>query len=118
MANNDWRKRLGITYFIIGICVIFITCFSLLRFMYAMDHVSLQSTWRSEETGQELTFTDQDCVQIKGSSSSGIYHILSPDTMEYTIDGKTFKMIYHIEGKKLYWGLDENSLECFRKVWF
>lgn len=86
--------------------------------MYTIQNVSLQSTWRSEETGQVLTFTKDERVEFRGNLPNGIYHILSPKTMEYTVDGKTFQMIYHIEDYKLYWGTDEEHLECFVKVWY
>ena len=35
--------------------------------------------------------------------------------MEYTIEGKTFLMTYQIKDKKLYWGMDENTLESFKR---
>lgn len=83
-----------------------------------MQNTTLQSTWRSEETGQVLTFNENNQVKLEGHLPDGIYHILSPNTMEYTTDGKTFRMVYHIEDNKLYWGIDENHLECFEKVWY
>lgn len=86
--------------------------------MYNIQNVTLQNTWRSEETGQILTFNENEQVEFEGNLGDGIYHILSPNTMEYTIDGKTFKMIYRIEKNKLYWGIDEEHLECFVKIWF
>ena len=86
--------------------------------MYNMQNISLQNTWCSEETGQVLTFTEDERVEFKGNLPSGIYHILSPKNMEYTIDGKTFQMIYYIKDSKLYWGTDENHLECFKRVWY
>ena len=85
--------------------------------MHNIQNLILQNTWRSEETGQVLTFTDDNLVEFDGNLPDGIYHILSPNTMEYTIDNKTFKMIYQIEENKLYWGIDESNMECFVKVW-
>lgn len=86
--------------------------------MHNQQNIVLQSTWRSEETGQVLTFNENNHVEFEGDLPDGIYHILSPNTMEYTIDDKTFKMFYHIEENKLYWGIDETHLESFVKVWF
>lgn len=105
---------------IIGALVILflgiILCFCALGFIYSLQDASLQNTWKSDETGRILTFTDE-YVELKGVSSKGMYHILSPNTMEYTINGKTFKMNYYIEENKLYWGIDQEHMECFSKKW-
>lgn len=100
----------------IGLCIILVVCFILLKIMYINQNVTLQNTWQSKETGQIIRFDDKGYVSIKGKSSSGIYHIISPNTMEYTIDGKTFEMKYHIVDRTLYWGLSDRSLESFQLV--
>ena len=99
------------------LCLVIILGFCALGFIYSLQDASLQNTWRSDETGQVLTFTEDDYVYLQGISSRGIYHILSPNTMEYTIDGKTFKMRYYIEENKLYWGIDQEHMECFSRKW-
>lgn len=110
--NANKKKALVI----IGLCITIIVCFVILKLTYKRQNITLQGTWQSEETGQILTFTSDGNVDIKGNLSNGIYHIISPNTMEYTVDGKTFQMIYHIEDRKLYWGLDEMSLESFQLI--
>jgi len=84
--------------------------------MYKRQNIALQNTWLSKETGQILSFNTDGSVDIKGKSLSGMYHIISPNTMEYTVDGKTFQMIYHIVDTTLYWGLNDLSLECFELI--
>ena len=118
MANSNRKIQKKIILAICGLTAIFILCFLVLKFMYTIQNTTLQSTWRSEETGQVLTFTNDNLVQFEGDLSSGIYHILSPGTMEYTIDGKTFQMLYRIEKNKLYWGIDEAHLESFVRTWY
>lgn len=100
------------------LCLGIILCFCALGFIYSLQDASLQNTWKSDETGKVLTFTEDEYVEFKDiSSKKGIYHILSPNTMEYTIDGKTFKMNYYIEESKLYWGIDQEHMECFSRKW-
>ena len=113
--RNNIQKKLILAIFILLLVVII--CFLVLKFMHDIQNLTLQNTWRSEETGQVLTFTHDNLVEFDGNLPDGIYHILSPNTMEYTIDNKTFKMIYQIEKNKLYWGIDESNMECFVKVW-
>ena len=100
----------------IGLGIILIVCFVVLKIMSMSQNVTLQNTWQSKETGQIVRFDNTGKVTIKGKSSFGIYHIISPNTMEYTIDGKTFEMKYHIVDQTLYWGLSDRSLESFQLV--
>ena len=118
MAHSNGSIQKKIILAVCGLTTIFILCFLVLKFMYTIQNTTLQSTWRSEETGQVLTFTEHNSVEFEGNLPSGIYHILSPSTMEYTIDGKTFQMLYRIEKNKLYWGLDKDHLECFVRTWY
>ena len=76
---------------------------------------TLQGKWYSEETGEQVIFLEDGTVKIGNSKTQGIYHITSPNSMEYTIDNYTFHMNYRIENRKLYWGTDEENMECFRK---
>lgn len=109
-GEDTRRKRLTV---IIVFCLILVISFLLLKIVYDYQNITLESTWQSEETGQVLTFTSTGKVVLQGKLPNGIYHIISPNKMEYTVDGKTFLTIYRIEDKKLYWGIDENKLECF-----
>ncbi len=115
-GTNNLQKKLILA--ISGLLVVVVICFLVLKFMNSMQNVGLQNKWRSEETKQVLIFKENNQVEFAGDLPDGIYHILSPNTMEYTIDNKTFKMIYRIEKNKLYWGMDEEHLECFEMVWF
>lgn len=98
-----------LTVFLVG-------CFCILKLTYLSQNAVLQSKWRSEETGQVLTFTEDNKVKLENSKATGIYYIRTPEKMEYTIEGKSFQMIYRIDGNKLYWGLDSENLECFSKI--
>lgn len=111
--KKPYKKYIGMG---IGLCSILVVCFILLKIMYTNQNITLQNTWQSKETGQIITFDDKGYVTVKGKLSSGIYHILSPNTMEYTIDGKTFEMKYHIVDQTLYWGLNDHLLESFQLV--
>lgn len=113
-TSSRVKKLIGA---LIILSLVIILCFCALGFIYSLQDASLQNTWQSEETGRILTFTEDEYVEFKENSSKGIYHILSPNTMEYTINGKTFKMNYYIEENKLYWGIDQQHMECFSRKW-
>ena len=110
--QNTNKKKL----FLIGLCLILVLSFILLKLMYRHQNVTLQNTWQSKETGQIISFNMDGTVDIKGKSLSGIYHIISPNTMEYTVGGRTFQMIYRIVDASLYWGLNDTSLERFELI--
>jgi len=116
-ANDKGTKIKKITAILSGLGLVMCICFLALKFIYTLQDDSLQNTWKSEETGQVLTFMEDGKVEFESDLSNGIYHILSPNAMEYTIDGKTFKMNYYIEDNKLYWGIDKEHMECFSKKW-
>lgn len=97
-----------------GLCLVIILSFLILKVIYSHQNLSLESTWQSEETGQVLTFLSNGNVELNGNLPIGIYHIISPNKMEYTIEGHTFITIYEIKNKKLYWGIDEASLEAYK----
>ncbi len=98
----------------------------LITFLFGVGFVTLKITtqnqevvlvgnWQSSETGKIVCFTNENSICFDDRSPSGTYRIISPNTIEYTIENMTFKMIYRIEDKKLYWGLNEENLECFNK---
>lgn len=111
-SNQNKKKPL----ILIALCLILAICFSFLKIMYNRQNITLQNTWQSTETGQILSFNVDGSVDIKGKPLNAIYHIISPNRMEYTVDGKTFQMIYRIEDAILYWGLSEMSLERFELI--
>ncbi len=76
---------------------------------------TLIGKWKSLETGQEISFTEDGLVTFKDTTKVGTYTILSSSKMEYTIDNKTFIMYYYLEEKHLSWGIDEKDLELFTK---
>lgn len=99
-----------------AITVFLACCFSMLKISYNAQNAVLQNKWRSEETGQVLTFTNDNQVKFENSDETGTYYIRTATKMEYSVDGKCFQMVYHIQDNKLYWGLDPDTLECFSKI--
>lgn len=84
-----------------------------LAFLKQKEANSIVGTWISEETGIVLTFTKEGKVTFKDGLSEAIYRIISPNTIEYTVDNMSFQMIYTIQDGKLYWGVDEEHMETF-----
>lgn len=113
IRSNQNKKK---TLILIALCLILAICFIFLKIMYNRQNITLQNTWQSTETGQILSFNVDGSVDIKGKSLNSVYHIISPNRMEYTVDGKTFQMTYRIEDTTLYWGLSEMSLERFELI--
>lgn len=112
------KKRKSKIVILISSGLLFIAlAFGALFFMYKNEEPVLTHSWQSDETGVVLTFTEEGTVIFKDNLPSGIYHIVSPNSMEYTVDQKTFLMCYRIENKKLYWGMDESSLESFSRYY-
>ena len=95
---------------IIGLLVISFFC---LAFLKQKEAITLVHTWQSEETGEVLTFTKDGKVTFKNNLPEGVYRIISPNTIEYTVGNMSFQMIYTIEDDKLYWGIDQEHLEIF-----
>ncbi|WP_054742977.1 hypothetical protein [Cellulosilyticum ruminicola] len=110
--NHIWFKAILMLAFIAGVLV---ASFFILNFTAAYEQPTLVGTWVSTETDASVKFTEDEHVKLSTSTLIGTYHIISPNTMEYTIDGLTFIMSYHIEGRYLYWGMDEETLECFKR---
>lgn len=110
-SKRNRRKKILIVI-LLFLSVIF--SFFVLKNISNYQNMTLQSIWQSEETGQVLSFSPDGTVLFSGNLPSGIYHIISPNMMEYTINEQTFQMIYQIKDQKLYWGLNETSLETFR----
>ena len=111
--QNTSKKK---AFVIIGLCLILAICFIVLKIVYNHQNVTLQNTWQSKETGQILSFNPDGTVDIKGTSLDGTYHIISPNTIEYTVDGKTFLMTYYIVDTTLYWGVNNMALEHFQLI--
>ena len=63
--RNNIQKKLILAMFILLLVVII--CFLVLKFMHNIQNLTLQNTWRSEETGQVLTFTDDNLVEFDGN---------------------------------------------------
>ena len=116
-SKYTFRKKKRFHYKKIFICLLFISIlvisFLSLNFFKQKETITLVHTWQSDETGQILTFTKDGSVTFKNNLPTGTYRIISPNTLEYTIDGMSFEMIYTIEENKLYWGIDEAHLETF-----
>lgn len=98
---------------ILLVVVILIISFLSLAFLKQKEAIGLVGTWVSEQTGVVLTFTQEGKVLFKDHQSEAIYRIISPNTIEYTVDNMSFQMIYSIEDDKLHWGVDEQHLETF-----
>lgn len=109
------KRTSNIIILIVSMCLLVAVAFGVLYWVNKNDELTLTHKWKSEETGIVLTFTNEGKVVFNSDLPSGTYHIISPTTMEYTIEGKTFLMTYQIKDKKLYWGMDENTLESFKR---
>jgi len=112
-------KKSNARRFILVFCVVLfmIIAFGILYWTYKNQAPSLTHKWQSDETGVILTFTNEGTVTFENDLPNGSYHIMSPNTMEYTIDNKTFLMFYRIEKDKLYWGVNEDALESFSRYY-
>ena len=95
---------------IIGLLVISFFC---LAFLKQKEAITLVHTWQSKETGEVLTFTKDGKVTFKNNLPEGVYRIISPNTIEYTVGNMSFQMIYTIQDNKLHWGIDQEHLEIF-----
>lgn len=113
ISNKKRKSRCrGIIIILLVIALLSIS-FLCLAVLKQKETTSLVGTWTSEETGVVLTFTKEGKVTFKDNLSQGIYRIISPNTIEYTIDNMSFEMFYTIEEGKLYWGIDEENKETF-----
>ena len=110
--HNKHLKRFWMFILIVSVLAI---SFLILETTNDYENPSLIGKWVSTETGITIKFTKDERVIISASSLTGTYHIISPNTMEYTIDGLTFTMFYRIEDRYLYWGMNEEALECFKR---
>ena len=106
---SHYRGIIIIVLFI-GLLSISFLCLAVLK---QKENTSLIGTWISEETGIVLTFTKEGIVTFKDDLSQGIYRIISPNTIEYTVDNMSFETLYTIEEGKLYWGINEENMEIF-----
>lgn len=113
-SNHSKLKRILL---IMSIILFLFIAFGILYWAYKNQAPSLTHKWQSDETGVILTFTEEGTVTFENGLPNGTYHIMSPNTMEYTIDNKTFLMFYRIDEKKLYWGVNEEALESFSRCY-
>ena len=102
----------GIVVLLVVLGVLSLSFLSL-AFLKQEESITLVHTWQSEETSQILTFTEDGKVLFKNNLPEGTYRIISPNTLEYTVEGMSFQMIYAIEENKLHWGIDKENLEIF-----
>lgn len=110
--NQTQLKIVFMLVFIVGVLAV---SFFVLDFTSTYENPGLVGKWVSTETGESIKFTEDEHVKLSSSTLTGTYHIISPNTMEYTIDGLTFTMFYRIEDRYLYWGMNEETLECFKR---
>lgn len=113
LSSRASHQKMMMTLLILSLFLFLLAAFILLKWVQQINAPILTRTWQSEDTGVVLTFTENGSVDFKEDLPSGTYHIVSPNTMEYTIEGKTFVMIYELKDKKLYWGMDKDKLEVF-----
>ena len=106
------QKKLWMLLLIISVLAV---SFLTLGSMNNYENPSLTGKWISTETGATVKFTQDERVILSASPLTGTYHIISPNTMEYTIDDLTFTMSYRIEGRYLYWGMNDEAQECFKR---
>lgn len=103
-------KGIILLILVIGFLSISFLCLAVLK---QKETTNLVGTWTSEETGVVLTFTKEGKVIFKDNLSQGIYRIISPNTIEYTVDNMSFEMLYTIEEGKLHWGINKENMETF-----
>lgn len=106
------NKLKAILLLVVGVLVV---SYIILSCVNDYQKPTLVGKWTSTETGTVVKFTKDEEVIISTSPLTGTYHIISPNTMEYTIDNLTFTMYYSIEDEYLYWGVSEEALECFKR---
>lgn len=112
--RNKTIKLARLTLWIFSFLII---AFTVLVLIKKYESPVLTHTWQSEETGIILTFTPDGKVTYMDDLPNGTYHIVSPNTLEYTVMDHTFIMLYYIEDGKLYWGLDADNVECFKRYY-
>ena len=112
--TNFHKKKI----IIISMLLLIVLSFCILSVLNSKESPGLSGTWQSEETGQVIRFTNKGTVVLKDNSKTGVYRIISTNTMEYTIDDLTFTMTYRIEEGMLYWGIDEENIERFNRKSF
>ncbi len=103
-------KKIIFSLFFICLCIL---GYYLLRASASYETPPLNGKWKSQETGKVLTFTDTGEVLKEDATLLGNYRILSPGEMEYTLNDKTFRMSYSLEGRQLQWGEKGQPYETF-----
>lgn len=89
------------------------------EFYGTYNNPTLEGEWVSEETGQTVEFMDNGHILVD-YIETGSYIIISPNIMEYTIEGQKFNMYYKLEQRNLIWGVDGEENERFerKQQWF
>ncbi len=82
---------------------------------YEYFNPDLYGSWVSQITNEKITFNKNGTIDLDSAVYSPNFEIISPTKIRYIVDNKGFEMHYRIEGRNLYWGMDEDSLEVFIK---
>ncbi|OON94599.1 MAG: hypothetical protein ATN33_04230 [Epulopiscium sp. Nele67-Bin001] len=95
--------------------LIFVLLLFFIHRAYYYFNPSIYGSWVSQITNEQITFNKNGTIVLENESYSPNFEIISPTKIRYIVGGKGFEMYYAIEGRTLYWGMDENSLEVFIK---
>ncbi len=114
LVRNDMTKRLNITRQLALLCIFVLLLFFGRRAYYYFNP-SIYGSWVSQITNEKITFNKDGTIELEQADYSPHFEIISPTRIRYIIDNKGFEMYYAIDGRTLYWGMDENSLEVFIK---
>lgn len=86
---------------------------SLLYSVHSYNYPSIYGKWESTQTNRRVKFNKDGTVTLQTEGSTPIFTLISSNKMNYTVDKKVFEMYYNIEGRTLYWGQNEDSVEIF-----
>ncbi len=75
----------------------------------------LYGKWTSQDTNTSIIFYDDGTIKVSDVQYTPYFELISPTKMRYVIEDKIFEMYFKIDGRILYWGMDENNLESFRR---
>lgn len=116
MRNKRHLKR-KIHYGRVVICLVIsvVVGSGILYGVQQYNNPTIFGKWQSEETNYSVDFNENGTVVLEKSEYNPTFAIISPNKMNYTIDEKVFEMYYHIDGRTLYWGQTEDTLETFKR---
>ena len=115
IQSNKKRRKLHVKRIVLSLLLGFGICAGTLAMMHHYMHPSLYGTWISEETNQSITFKKDGTVHLEEDTHTPVFELISDSRMYYTIDGKSFEMLYTINGRLLDWGTDKAYMERFRR---